>query len=373
LARSQMNLGRIRGIPVRVDASWLIIMVLITWSVAQSILPSEYPDWAPALRWTTAALTSILFFLSVLAHEVAHSLVARARDLPVKTITLFVFGGVSEMDDEPAHASTEFLVAAVGPLTSLVLGGAFLVIGRAAGQGVQALYALTNLLGRINISLGVFNLIPGFPLDGGRVLRAALWALHGDVVRATRWATRSGQFVAMLFVVLGIIRAFSGAWMDGLWLVFIGVFLDNAARAAYGQITLRRLFEGHVVEEVMSGGYQVIPPHLTLDVFVEHYLVGEGRRCFPVGTSERVSGLLTVHGIRRVPTSQWRGTQVSQVMTPLAELRTVDPSTPLWTALRNMTQDGVNQLPVLSSGRLVGMVSREDLVSFLHEKVALRS
>lgn len=368
--RSPFSLGRVRGIPVRVDASWAVITILVTWSVARSVFPAAYPDWTPALTWGMAVLASALFFLSVLAHEVAHSLVALARGLPVNSITLYVFGGISAIEDEPPHPGTEFAIAFAGPLTSLLLGATFYGVSVLSRGLLEPVEGLALLLGRINLSLGVFNLIPGFPLDGGRVLRAAIWAVGRNAQTATRWAARVGQLTAFLFIVLGIVRVFSGAWLDGLWLAFIGIFLDNAARAAFGQLTLRRLLDGHVVAEVMSPGCRIVPPQLTLDVFVEHYLVGEARRCFPVGTADDVLGLLTVHGIRRVPTSRWRDTRAGDVMTPLEELRTVDPSTPLWDALRNMTEEGVNQLPVLSDGALVGMVSRENLVSFLHAKAS---
>jgi Zn-dependent protease len=373
LFRAHVSLGKIRGIPIRIDASWIAIFVLVTWSVARSLLPSMYPHWSLVTTWALGVVASILFFVAVLVHELAHSLVALAHGLPVRTITLFIFGGVSEIEEEPEHARTEFLVALAGPLSSLLLGLLLLLVAWVSGPVSEPLGALAGMLGRVNITLAVFNLIPGFPLDGGRVLRAFLWGLRRDLTWATRWATRVGQLVAMGFIILGVMRGFSGDWVNGIWLVFVGAFLDNAARASYGQLTLRNLLSGHVVGEVMTGNCQVVPPYLTIDVFVDHFLMAEGRRCFPVGTRDEVEGLLTIHNVRAIPQTEWREKRVSDAMTPMGELKVVHPDTPLWDALRDMTQEGVNQLPVMTGGELVGMISRENLVSFLHSRLALAS
>lgn len=373
MGKASVLLGKVRGIPIRVDASWIIIFVLATWSIARGVLPNLHPNWPQALTWGVAAFAAVLFFVSVLIHELAHSLVALAHGLPVRQITLFVFGGASQIDDEPQRPRTEFLVALVGPLSSLLLGGLYYLVLRLARDVSPPVATLAALLAQVNVSLGLFNLIPGFPLDGGRVLRAGLWAARKDIAWATRWAARVGHLVAMLFIVAGIVLAFAGDWLNGMWLAFIGIFVDNAARASHGEMALRKVFEGHTVSEVMSDGCALVPPQLTLDVFVEQYLMGEARRCYPVGTREEVFGLLTIHGVRSVPTSTWRDKRVTDVMTPLPDLRIVSPETPLWDALRNMTADGVNQLPVLSDGQLVGMVSRENLISFLHARSALQS
>ncbi len=371
MMRGRVRIGRVRGIPIRVDASWIVIFVLLTWSMARSVFPGMFPHWSPALTWGTAVVTALLFFLSVLIHEISHSLVALANGLPVRDITLFIFGGVSQIDEEPRSPRSEFLVALVGPLSSLVIGGLLTLLYLATRGKSEPVAAVTLLLGRINLSLGVFNLVPGFPLDGGRVLRAALWAWRKDVTWATRWAARTGSFIALVFILVGIVTAFTQDFLNGMWLAFIGVFIDNAARSSYGQLALRNLLDGHTVAEIMSEGCQLIPPQLTLDVFVEQYLMGQARRCYPVGTRDQVIGLLTIHGVRSVPTSAWRDKRVSEVMTPLAKLVVVSPETPLWDALRNMTAEGVNQLPVLSDGQLVGMVSRENLISFLHARTAV--
>lgn len=371
MGKASVLLGRVRGIPIRVDASWIVIFVLATWSMARGILPALHPGWPPALTFAVAATTATLFFFSVLWHEVAHSLVALANGLQVREITLFVFGGASQMDDEPERPRTEFIVALAGPVASLVLGGLWLLVALAARRALAPVATVASLMAQVNISLGIFNLVPGFPLDGGRILRAGLWAARKDIAWATRLATRVGHVIATLFIVGGIVLAFAGDWMNGMWLAFIGIFVDNAGRSSYGQIALRKMLDGHTVAEVMSDGCALVPPQLTLDVFVEQYLMGEARRCYPVGTRDAVVGLLTIHGLRQVPASLWREKRVIDAMTPLPALRIVSPETPLWDALRHMTADGVNQLPVLSDGRLVGMVSREHLISFLHARSAV--
>jgi len=369
--KTQFRLGKILGFPVRIDASWLIVFVWVTWSLASGYLPRNHPEWPAATTWLLAVVASLLFFGSVLLHELGHAVVARRQGTSVQDITLFMFGGVAQITDEPTTPQKELRMAIVGPLTSLVLSAVFAVIHLLTRRHSEEIAAVTLFLGGINLSLGVFNLIPGFPLDGGRVLRAILWRLRHDLAWATRWASRVGQAVAYLFIVGGIVRAFSGNWVDGLWIAFIGLFLDGAARSAYAQLSLRQLLDGHVVQEVMSTDCSLLPPQLTLDVLIEQYLLTGGRRCFTVGDHHGVLGLLTVHNVREVPKVEWPFTHVSDVLTPLDKLKKVAPDTPLLDALRHMTVEGVNQLPVLADGQLVGMITRENLLTFIRNRSEL--
>ena len=371
MSKNRFRLGKLFGIPIRVDSSWLLIFIWVTWSLAANYYPRLHPAWPTALYWAIGALTSLLFFTSVLLHELGHSLVARSQGTQVKDITLFIFGGVAEISDEPSAPGKELIMAVVGPLVSLALSGVFALLHLLTRNVNQPLAALGFLLGSINLSLGVFNLIPGFPLDGGRVLRAVLWKLRRDLTWATRWATWVGQTVAYLFVLLGIVRALSGDWANGLWIAVIGFFLENAARSAYAQLTLRKMLEGHVVGEIMREGCALLPPQLTLDLWVDQYLLGSGQRCLAVGTPERMIGLLTIHNVRAVPKNKWPETHVGDVATPLEQLHMVMPQTPLWDALQQMTEEGVNQLPVAVEGRLVGMLSRDQLLTFLRNRSAL--
>jgi len=366
MARGSISLGKLFGIPVRVDLSWLFIVVWVTWSLAGSYFPTRYPSWSSALVWGMGLLTSGLFFGSVLLHEVGHSLVARGQHLPVTDITLYIFGGASQIAEEPRNAREELLLAGAGPAVSLGLAGLFGLGYLAARPLSEPLAAVTLFLAGINLSLGLFNLIPGYPLDGGRVLRAILWGARRDVRWATRWASRTGRGVAGLFVLFGVYQASTGDWVSGLWVLFIGFFLDGASRSSYQQLTLRQLLEGHVAGEIMAEDCQLLPPQLSLDVFVEHYLVGEGaRRCYVVGTREELVGLLTPSDLQKVPHDRWLTTRVREVAMPVEHLRVVAPDTPLWTALQQLTAEGVNQMPVLDRGRLVGMISRDRLLSLI--------
>lgn len=369
--KNHIRLGSIAGIPIQIDLSWLLIFFVVMWSLAGNYFPSRYPNWSQELAWGMGALASVLFFGSVLLHELGHALVARANGTPVKDITLFIFGGVAEIADEPSAPGRELIMAIVGPLVSLTLSGLFAALHLLTRGVNQPLAALGFLLGSINLSLGVFNLIPGFPLDGGRVLRAVLWKLRRDLVWATRWATWVGQTVAYFLVLLGVVRALAGDWGNGLWLAIIGFFLENAARSSYAQLTLRKMLDGHVVGEIMREGCALLPPQLTLDLWVDQYLLGSGQRCLAVGTPERMIGLLTIHNVRAVPKDKWPETHVGDVATPLEQLHMVTPQTPLWSALQQMTEEGVNQLPVAVEGRLVGMLSRDQLLTFIRNRSAL--
>jgi Zn-dependent protease len=368
MLRNSFRIARIGGISINIDVSWILIFILVTWTLVGGYFPQRHPNWSPVLFWTVGLVTSLLFFASVLAHELAHSFVARARGLPVHDITLFIFGGVAQLKDEPETPGTEFLMAVVGPLTSIVLGACFGLVSLLARGVSEPLSALAEYLAFINVLLGFFNLIPGFPLDGGRVLRSILWQATGSLHRATRWASLVGQAVAYLFILWGIWRIFGGDWVGGLWTALIGWFLENAASSSYRQLTVRNLLAGHKVSEVMSRECLEVSAGLTLDRLVNEHLLPSGARCFPVVEGGLVRGLLTLHNIKGVPQDRWATTTVRQVMTPLDGLKRVGPDEELWTAMQNMTADGVNQLPVMDNGHLLGMLGRDNIVSFIRIK-----
>lgn len=365
MLRNSIRIARIGGISINIHVSWILIFILVTWTLAASYFPQNYPHWSPPLSWSMGVITSILFFVSVLLHELAHSFVARARGLPVHDITLFIFGGVSQLEEEPQTAATEFIMALVGPLTSIVLGVCFGAMWLTASGVNEPLAALGMYLGGINVWLGLFNLIPGFPLDGGRVLRSILWQATGNLQRATRWASLVGQAVAYLFILAGIWRIFTGDWVSGLWIAFIGWFLDNAASSSYRQLTVRNLLAGHKVREAMSRDCLEVSPDLTLESIVNEHVLPTGTRCFPVVEGGVVRGLVTLHNIKGVSQDRWASTTVRQVMTPADGLKKVGPEEELWAAMQNMTEDGVNQLPVMDDGHLLGMLGRDNIVSFI--------
>ncbi len=368
---NSLFIGKFLGIPVRVHTSWLLVFVLVTASLAGAYFPQSFPGQSPALYWGLGIVTSVFFFASVLLHELAHSVVAQQRGLPVRDIVLFVFGGVSELSQEPENPTTEFVMAIVGPLTSIVLGGIFLLLWQLLQLASHPLGSMLMYVGGINLSLGVFNLIPGFPLDGGRVLRSLLWWHSRSLERATLWASRVGQFVAYAFIAIGILEVFAGGLVNGIWLIFIGWFLDNAAISSYRQVAVQSLLAGHTVGEVMGRGCSGIPANTPLSQVAEHYFLAEGRRCLPVMEDGVFVGLLTIHGMKEFRREEWGHRAAREAMIPRSRLRTTHPSAGLAEALQQMAEDGVNQLPVLQDGEIVGLLTRENIATFLKLKAEL--
>lgn len=357
-----LRLGKIAGIEIWLHASWFIIFVLLTWSLAGDWFPTFYPGWSTAAYWGTAVFASLLLFGSVLAHELAHSLVARARGLEVRNITLLIFGGVSNIEREPSRPGIEFQMALVGPLTSLVIGGLSFLLFWLIGRGDSPLAAILSYLAITNILLGLFNLIPGFPLDGGRVLRSIVWKLSGSALRATRVATLVGQLFAYLLIFAGIWLFIGGDFFDGIWLGFIGWFLLSGAQSANTQATLEAMFKGITVGEVMNANPAVVPANISLQKLVEELFLPHGWRSAFVVQGDQLAGLITLSDIRYTPREQWAQTPVGFAMTPLEKLHVVSPQQSFNDVLPLMAERNINQLPVVSNGRLVGSLSREDVV-----------
>jgi len=383
--RSGFRIGRLFGINIYVDWSWLLIFFLVTWNLATSFT-QVHPTWAPALTWGVAIVAALLFFASVLAHELAHSVVAQMQDIPVRNITLFLFGGVSNIQQEPKSPRAEFLMAIVGPFTSIVLGIVFLLVAGAAGglppnaatdpsaalAGLDPITTILLWLGPVNILLGLFNLIPGFPLDGGRVLRSILWAATDNFRRATRWAAGVGQVVAWLLILTGIamifgvqVPFFGSGFIGGLWLAFIGWFLSSAAIQSEQQVILHDLLEGVPASRLMRSNVPTVPPRISVAELVHRYVMGTDERAFPVMDGDRLVGLITLEDIRKVAREAWDTTSANAIMTPAEELTSVTPQTDAAEALDKLQQRDVRQLPVVSEGHLVGMVRRRDIVRWL--------
>ncbi len=380
-----IRLGKLFGISIVVDRSWLFIFVLVTWNLA-SFLGIAQPAWPALAAWAVAVIAALLFFTSVLAHELAHSLMARSRGMPVHNITLFMFGGVSNLQREPESARDEFATAVVGPLTSIAIGLALALVAAATagpltGQATNLLAAVRRFgpftflllwLGSVNIMLGVFNLIPGFPLDGGRVLRSILWAASGNLVRATKWATAVGRLVAWLLILAGIsmtfgvrLPIFGTGVIAGLWLAFIGWFLNGAASQSYQQVLIRDVLDGVPVSRMM----RLDPPTVTEDVTVSSlaydHIMQADDRAFPVMSGDSMLGIVSVEDLRKVPRDRWDHTTVVQIMTRADRLATIAPDDEAMEALTRLAQRDVRQLPVLKDGRLVGLLRRSDLLRWL--------
>jgi len=369
--RSQIKLGRIFGIEIGLHYSWFFIALLIVFSLFQQF-HAENQDWGNPIILTLSIATALLFFVSLLLHELSHSLFAKSRGIPVREITLFALGGVSQIEKSPSSAKTEFWMAFVGPLSSACIGLICLGVRVVAGPVSGPAYVILSWLGYINLALAGFNMIPGYPLDGGRVLRAAIWWKTGDSARSTRVAARVGQAVGAGFIALGIVRFFGGAGFGGLWIAFIGWFLLQAASESYLQVSLAQAFEGVTVAHVMTPDCQTVDGHLNLQLFVDETLLRTGNRCFVILDNSGLAGLVTPQEIKQIDRARWPYTTLFDIMRPLAEIRTVTPDTPLKTALEVMASQDLNQLPVVADHHVDGVISRAQVLNYLHTRAELK-
>ncbi len=358
-----LRLGRIHGIAIGIHYTWLIAFALITYSLALGLFPVLIPGLATGAYWLLGASAAVLLFASVLVHELSHSLVAQARGLPVSSITLFVFGGVSNIQTEPEDPGQEFLMAVVGPVSSLILAGIFWALFTiiAAPAPVQA---LLFYLAVVNLILGVFNLLPGFPLDGGRVLRAIIWGITGNLGQATNWATGIGQVFAFLLIIWGVFQIFGGNFLGGLWTAFIGWFLNNAAEESRRQVIARETFRGVRVRDVMAPNPPVVSPTLPVRDLIEEYAIRRGTRALLVASDDQLVGIVTLADLHKLPHDTWNEATVGQIMTR-GPLVTTSPNVDLQSALRLMGERDLNQLPVIADGRLVGMLTRSGVIRYL--------
>lgn len=364
MTRHSIPLGKILGIQIGLDYSWFVIFALLTWMLADSYYPNEFKHWSPLLYWFMGAVTAIMLFVSVLLHELGHSVVALRYKIPVRSITLFLFGGVAQIGAEPPSAIAELFIAIAGPLVSLALAIVFYAAQPLIAE-MEPLLGLAKYLAYINMALVLFNLIPGYPLDGGRVFRAIVWAITGNMGRSTLIAANVGRFFAFLLIFAGVWQIFSGNLGGGLWVAFIGWFLDNAASVQIQQVMFRGLLTGHLVSQAMSTNCAVIPEDLTLQQLVDERILGSGQRTFLVNRGDETVGLITLHRIKEVPRPEWATTSAAQAMLPLEKLKRTGPDIELWSALQEMDRNGVNQMPVIRDQHVIGMLSREDAITFL--------
>ena len=374
--QSHIKLGRIAGIEIGLHYSWLVIAILIAYSLAAHFHMVR-PEWSSVVTWAASIITSVLFFVFLLSHELAHSLVAKSHGLRVRAITLFALGGVSQIETEASDAKTEFWIAIVGPLTSLVIGLVLLGIVRALGwrtgsEPAGPVAAILLWLGYINVALAVFNMIPGFPLDGGRVLRAIVWWVTKEPERSTKIAAQVGQVIAFLFILYGLFLFLGRANFSGLWLAFIGWFLLEAARSSYMQVGIVSGLRHQSVGDLMESDCTRVEGYLSLRDFVERYLLHSTARCFIVTQSENMIGLVNTNDVKKISRDLWDQTSVQSIMHPLNQLREVPPEMPAVRALELMSHENVNQLAVVSEGKLQGIFSRAQIPRFLQIRSGLR-
>ncbi len=370
-----ISLGRVAGIQIGLHYSWLVIAVLITLSFAGEFHEVN-PQWGSRVIWSAAIITGLLFFASIVVHELAHALVAKAYGLPVRTITLFALGGVASIEKESGNPRTEFWMGIAGPLTSFALSFLFGLWAVSYGwqenlTPVEPLGAVVAWLSQLNFMLAIFNLIPGFPLDGGRVLRAIVWGVTGDADRATRIAARVGQSVAFAFIAFGLWQFFAIRGVGSLWLALIGWFLLDAASASYAQVEVVAGLRGLRVKDIMAEDCAHIDGRITLQQFADDHVLRTAHRCFVVEEQGVVQGLITPADLKTVDRSRWPSTTVSDIKRPIAQLKTVTPDTPVIEALRTMGRGDVNQVPVMKNGRMQGILSRSHLFHVLQTRSEL--
>ena len=365
-----LRIGRVFGIDIALHISWLIIAFIVTYALSVFEFPSTHRGWDPGLYWVVGAVSALLFFASVLAHEISHALVARRFGVKVKNITLFIFGGAAHLESDARRPRDEALIAGVGPLTSLVVGAIFAALALVITQ--PQLNAIAGWLAFINTSLAVFNLLPGVPMDGGRILRALLWTIRGDAFKATQSAAFVGRAFGYLFIAFGVFVALDGN-ANGLWLALIGWFISNAAESAVAQMALQRSIRGVRVREVMDDTPPSVNPNLTVAQLVhEHLTRGEGRSFLVRHDDGILAGIVTLTDVQRVPREGWETTRVTDIMTRFQELATVKPGDSLEKALTVLQEREVGQLPVVEQGReAVGLLTRTGILRLIDTRLKL--
>ena len=385
MTKNGFRIGKIFGINIHIDWSWLLIFGLISWSLA-STFGQMHSEWTTSMQWGMALLAALLFFLSVLAHELAHSLVARTRGVQVRNITLFMFGGISNIQREPKSPIGELLITIVGPLTSFLLGFVFLILGTgsldlgnvnfmnatALVSQIGPLGTILLWLGSVNILIGIFNLIPGFPLDGGRIVRSILWGITNDLQKATRMASWMGQAVAWVLIFAGISMLFGvqipllgSGFINGIWIIFIGWFLQNAAVQSYRKVVVEDILEDVPVKRMMYTDVPVVHADLTVARLVDDYIMKSDNQAFIVFDGEKMLGLVTIEDVRKIAPASRNLILVLDVMTPSQKMIVVAPDEEASEAFYRLQSEDIRQLPVVNGNKIVGLLRRKDIIRWL--------
>lgn len=370
---TRITLFYLFGFKIQVDLSWVVIAVLVTWSLAKGYFPQVAPGLDIGIYWRMGVAGALGLFGSVVLHELAHSVVARAYGISIKSITLFIFGGVAEMEQEPPSAKAELRMAVAGPVMSGALALLFQGLsGVAQGAGATAaVVGVLSYLAVINAVLALFNLIPAFPLDGGRVLRAFLWGRKGDLHAATQASARIGGLFGLLMIGLGVVSVVGGNFIGGMWWFLIGLFLRNAAGASFTQLVAKETFAGAPVGRFMTRSVVSVSPDMALDVFVDDYVYRVHHEFFPVIEANRLLGAVSVPMVKSVPRTDWGRVHVGDVMVPASEENTVSPLKDAAEALADMSKTGNARLMVVENQQLVGLLTLKDMLAYLTLKIEL--
>jgi len=368
-----IRLSQILGIPISVDPSWIVIFLLVSWTLSVGWFPQTNPNLSSGLYWVLGIISALFLFASLLAHEMAHSLVAKRFGIPIKGITLFIFGGVAQMGREPENPKAEFLMAIAGPLTSFTLGFIFLVLAALAAlnPALGVVESICSYLFLLNFIVGTFNLLPGFPLDGGRILRSSIWHFTNNFRRATEIAANFGKTIAYLMILWGFVNFVLGSLIGGIWMILIGFFLREAAASSYQQVLTKGVLHGVHIGDIMTPHVISIPPLATVQEAIDTYFLRHHHMTFPVAEQDKIVGLVSLQDIKRLPHDTWRERRVFEVMLPVTEKYTLSPQDEAVEALTHMVRDDLSALPVIQGGHLLGIITQRDIFRFLKIKMDL--
>jgi len=358
------QIGRVFGIPLKVHISWFLVFALVSWSMARHYFPTVLTHLFAWQYWSLGVAAALLLFASVLVHELGHCLVAMRYRIPIAQITLFVFGGMAQIKREAPTPKAEFLIAIAGPIVSIVLGLCFWVLAELPGAPL-ALVAVSEHLRNINLMLAIFNLVPGYPLDGGRVLRAGLWAWSKNFHQATRYSARVGQGFAVLLMLFGVYDVIAGLEIGGVWFLLIGAFLYTAAHSTHRQVSFQESLTGLRVGEVMTTDVVMLGARLTLDEAVDNYFLRFGFGGFPVVDEGRLVGMLSLKELKAIPRERWSVLTVGEIMVPYGFSAEIHPDEPITVAMERMFHDDRSRLVVMEDGKVLGLVTRSGIARFL--------
>ncbi|MCJ7663442.1 MAG: site-2 protease family protein [Desulfobacterales bacterium] len=369
--RTSWRIFTVFGIEIRIDSSWILIFGLVTWALARNYFPSQYPHWPHEQYWLVGLITSLLLFSSVLAHELTHSLVARSRGEEVRSITLFLFGGVAEITEEPGTPAKEFIIALVGPLSSVIIAALFFGVWHVM-QGIsEPIAASARYLSIINGILALFNMIPGFPLDGGRVLRAIAWKWTGDVKRATRIASVAGQVIAFLLIFFGISQILRGYFFDGLWTALIGWFIHSAAVRGYRHTLMKETLKDVRAKDLMDTAFETIDGSISVQELIEDHILQKKERSFLITEKGELAGIVCLEDVKAVTADKRHATTIREIMTPRDKLEAVSPEADGNQILAKLASGKIHQVPVIEGGKIKGLVCRADILDFIHLRTDL--
>jgi Zn-dependent protease len=371
--QGSLHIWSIRGIPIRIHFTWLLIFGLLSWTLASGYFPRHYPDLPVAAYWLKGIIAALFLFGSILVHELMHAITAQKLRVPIAGITLFALGGVAEMKEEPPSPGAEFKIAIVGPLASLVLAVVFWGLWQALGaEGMGMTFAAVAVyLVTLNVVVAIFNLLPAFPLDGGRVLRSIIWGITKNLKTATYWATQVGRGFAYLLILFGALALFAGAGFQGVWMALIGLFLLQGAQGGYAQVLVKEALAGVAVRDIMVTEVVMVPPHLSVTEVLERYFLVHGYGGFPVVDNDRVLGVVSLAELKRVPAADRQRVTVREVMTPLEDRLTLTPHEEVSVAFQRMAREGLGRLVVMERGRIVGLLTKTGLSRFLQTRLEL--